>query len=258
MWRKEPRFGPVTLSVKSVVEKNPGIHFRGLCRAANLTSVGQLRHHLDRLGRAGVVIEVSDGRYKRFFLAGQQEARLRETMARLSRAVPSRIAAILLAGPKSRTELRHLLGCADSTLGYHLRRMLVAGDLERVWSQNRCIYSLATPDSARRAIQARLAAAKGEDAPMVVTLRDVQLADRLADVAPPIRSDLFGNAAAPEAARPIEERLVEAADPQESAADPPPTPHLPETASPQPEEDTLEARLARRRQSGEVDPVDVA
>jgi hypothetical protein len=140
----------VALSIQAVVKENPGIHFRGLARAAHVTSAGQLRHHLDRLERQGKVVEVEDGRYKRFFTAGDQDPRLRPLMARFSRDVPRRIAKLLLVHPLNRTELRRGLACADSTLGYHLERMVRLGDLARTRGPNSCHYSLTSEETVRK------------------------------------------------------------------------------------------------------------
>ncbi|MEA3137755.1 MAG: hypothetical protein QOC71_2036 [Thermoplasmata archaeon] len=148
--RKSHPVSRVGLSIRQAVKEQPGIHFRGLARAANVTSAGQLRHHLDRLEHQGVLVEVEDGRYKRFFVAGDQDPKLRAEMARFARAVPRRIAKLLLVSPMNRTELRHSLGCADSTLGYHLTRMVLLGDLARVRGPSSCLYSLTRAETVRK------------------------------------------------------------------------------------------------------------
>ncbi|MEA3166767.1 MAG: hypothetical protein QOJ26_1641 [Thermoplasmata archaeon] len=114
-----------------IVREQPGIHFRALGRQAGLTSSGQLRHHLDRLADLGAIAEVKDGRFSRFFSGGEEDPRLRARQARLSRPVPNLIARLLGDRPMSRTELRRRLGCADSTLGYHLNRLVQVGDIQR-------------------------------------------------------------------------------------------------------------------------------
>jgi DNA-binding transcriptional ArsR family regulator len=114
-----------------IIREQPGIHFRALGRQAGLTSSGQLRHHLDRLADLGAVAEVKDGRFSRFFGGGEEDPNLRARQARLSRPVPNLIARLLADRPMSRTELRRRLGCADSTLGYHLNRLVQVGDIQR-------------------------------------------------------------------------------------------------------------------------------
>lgn len=137
----------------TIVQEQPGVHFRGLARAARLTSAGQLRHHLDRLERDGLVVELSDGRYKRFFVTSNHDAEMRPGLARFSRLVPRRIGQLLLAGPMNRTALRRSLGCADSTLGYHLKRMLESGDLHRKRDGLGCHYGLSDHDFVRRLLR---------------------------------------------------------------------------------------------------------
>jgi hypothetical protein len=142
------------MSLLRVVGEKPGIHFRGLGREANVSSAGQLRHHLDRLQRQGILIEVEDGRYKRFFVAGDHDPNLRPVVARFARPVPRRIASLLLANAMNRTELRRSLGCADSTLGYHLTRMVSLRDLQKNRGPNCCHYSLTDPDLVRQILRA--------------------------------------------------------------------------------------------------------
>ena len=150
MRKQKPRISEVGQCIRRIVTEQPGIHFRGLGRAANLSSAGQLRHHLDRLERQGVLIEIEDGRYKRFFVAGEHDPKLRPEIARFARVVPRRIAKLLLINPMNRTELRRSLGCADSTLGYHLARMVMLGDLAKSRGANCCRYSLTSEELVRK------------------------------------------------------------------------------------------------------------
>lgn len=138
-----------------VVEEQPGIHFRELEREAHVSSNGQLRHHLDRLLHDGKLLEVKDGRYRRYFLAGQHDRHLRPGLTHFARRVPRRIARVLLKGPHNRTELRRTVGCADSTLGYHLRRMAELGYLQKERSRNACSYSLVDPEFVRSVLLVR-------------------------------------------------------------------------------------------------------
>lgn len=136
----------------TIVKQQPAIHFRGLKRAADVSSNGQLRHHIDQLAGEDALLEIEDGGYTRFFIPGQHPPELRNGLARFARRVPRTIAKLLLDGPKSRTELRAALGCADSTLGYHLNRMLEQGDLQRDRMNGRSLYSLPEPDFVRQVL----------------------------------------------------------------------------------------------------------
>lgn len=151
--KPEQNMSDVALTLHGIIKESPGIHFRSLGREAGLSSVGQLRHHLDALRRRGVIIELQDGRFKRFFAAGEHNPRLRDGLARFARRVPRRIAKLLLSQPMNRTEIRRRLNCADSTLGYHLNRMVELGDLERSRGRNCCVYSLTDPEFVRYILQ---------------------------------------------------------------------------------------------------------
>ena len=156
----DPDMGEVPRQLTEIVDERPGIHFRELKRAADLSSNGQLRHHIDRLKRDGVLVEIKDGGFKRFFIAGEHDPELRRGLARFARRVPRLIAQLLLRQPLNRTQLRQRLDCADSTLGYHLNRMIELGDLERDRRGNVCLYSLTDPDFVRRVLHDL-----GEDVP---------------------------------------------------------------------------------------------
>lgn len=137
--------GGVTEELYQIVKERPAIHFRGLKRAADLSSNGQLRHHLDQLENEDALVEVEDGGYTRYFIPGEYRPELRDGLARFARRVPRTIGKLLVNGPLSRTELREALGCADSTLGYHLNRMMDLGDIERDPHPDRTLYRLKDP-----------------------------------------------------------------------------------------------------------------
>lgn len=136
--------------IQTIVRNRPAIHFRGLKRAADVSSNGQLRHHINQLERDNMLMELEDGGYTRFFITGQHPPELRRGLTRFARRVPRVIARLLLGSSMIRTDLRQALGCADSTLGYHLNRMLEQGDIQRDRDDGRALYSLTAPDLVRR------------------------------------------------------------------------------------------------------------
>lgn len=122
---------PLHERIEHAVRGNPGVHFRALGRVVGVESSGQLRHHLDRLLRDKRILETQEGRFKRYFSA-QYNADLIPHILVLCRPVPNAIVSALQAeGPMARTDLRRRLGVADSTLGYHLKRLLAHGDVQR-------------------------------------------------------------------------------------------------------------------------------
>jgi predicted transcriptional regulator len=149
----------VATRVSALVRSHPGIHFRDLGRRAAVRSNGQLRHHLDQLQRAGRIVEVADGRFRRYFPAGAADWHLLPTLARTSRPLAQRLLLAILERPRDRTGLRRDLGCAESTLGYHLARLVRSGDLVRTVEHGRILYALAEPADGLRAALARQAGA---------------------------------------------------------------------------------------------------
>jgi hypothetical protein len=176
---RRPRSLPtrgVGATLLHLIRDQPGIHFRALGREAGLTSSGQLRHHLDRLADLGAIAEVKDGRFSRFFAGGgEEDPRDRLRQARFSRPVPNLIARLLSERPMSRTELRRRLGCADSTLGYHLNRLLQVGDIQRRIGPNGHEYALTDsglvpPELPWRRSAGQPAAAAGQATPVPATV----------------------------------------------------------------------------------------
>ncbi|HET6398191.1 MAG TPA: hypothetical protein VFH47_01395 [Candidatus Thermoplasmatota archaeon] len=228
----------VGLALCRIIKDRPGIHFRGLARAAHVTSAGQLRHHIDRLKRQGRIVEVQDGRYKRFFMAGHHDPNLRPGLARFSRPVPRQIGRLLLNRPMNRTELRRSLGCADSTLGYHLKRMVQMGDLEKARGRNCCRYTLRDQELVRRVLmmqdEAANAAAQAPPDPVILQRQRTARSPRRwspTGVAATQREDGVARAAAASEGAPLAAvpQVPSAAQPEAAAQ---PAPH----AGPQPQQ----------------------
>ncbi len=153
MSRTDGRTSPVGNQLLEIVRTQPGIHFRALERAADLHSAGQLRHHVDRMLHKGTLIEVPDGGYTRYFVANEHDRRLRPRLARFARPIPRRIGILLMEQTLNRTELRHRLRCADSTLGYYLKRMEKEGDIIKCKGKTCCQYKLADKEGLREVLK---------------------------------------------------------------------------------------------------------
>jgi predicted transcriptional regulator len=57
---------PTRHDIYNYITDNPGMHFRGICTALDL-SVGVVQYHLDVLEHAGLIHSVMDGQNKRYF-----------------------------------------------------------------------------------------------------------------------------------------------------------------------------------------------
>lgn len=124
-------------AIRHALQAYPGMHFRGLGRRIGVTSSGQLRHHLDVLAKENVVVEVREGKFVRYYLAGQEPKDL-QVHAMLSRPVPNHIVRALQTGPMKRSTLRTIIGKSDTTMAYHLDRLLRADVVRRAMGE----YSL--------------------------------------------------------------------------------------------------------------------
>ena len=54
-------------AIYEVIKKNPGVHFREVCRSLD-RKMGVVQYHARLLEEAGLIQSFGDGRYKRFFI----------------------------------------------------------------------------------------------------------------------------------------------------------------------------------------------
>ena len=108
----------------------PGQHMRELQRQLAM-SAGTLEYHLRVLVREGVLAERRQGRYVRYFVAGQVGRAEKDVLSVLRQDVPRRICALLLMHPDQNHGglLKHFQ-MAPSTLTFHMKKLLEAGLVE--------------------------------------------------------------------------------------------------------------------------------
>ena len=59
-------------TIYELIEKNPGLHFRKICRILD-KKMGVVQYHIGVLEKIGLVRAIRDGRYKCFFASNQEE-----------------------------------------------------------------------------------------------------------------------------------------------------------------------------------------
>ncbi len=112
----------------------PGDHFRSVARNLGL-SVGEARHHLDRLIRDGYVVERKDPARSRYYLRSRhadpernelfsRQWAFRDLRIRVLTKVRSR-------GPSSGREVAAELGISRQLASYHLARLEEMGFVHR-------------------------------------------------------------------------------------------------------------------------------
>ena len=151
------------------VRKSPGFHLREIARALGL-SITLADYHLRFLEKHELVSATMDGEYKRYYprsLPGTEDARpaltdaQKQVLAFLRQPVPLRILAFLMERESAtHKEILESVPVAPSTLSHHLKKMHLAGVLQRVEGADRgyrvgdphtvarlmATYELASPD----------------------------------------------------------------------------------------------------------------
>jgi DNA-binding transcriptional ArsR family regulator len=113
------------------VRADPGLSLSDLAQRMGL-SWGNTVHHLGVLRRSGLVVSLRHGRYRRWFVAGQEPGE-RAQVAALRNATSARVAKAVLESPGlSQKQLADRLGMTPQAVHWHLVRLAGAGLVRRV------------------------------------------------------------------------------------------------------------------------------
>lgn len=127
--------GPTRERILAVVQRFPGIHFRGIVKELE-TSTALVRYHLQGLEEAGEVRHAEVGGFVRYFPVeayGELDPADRRHLAVLRQERPLEIVlALLELGPMQHRDLHEVLGGSKGTLTYHLQKLEGAGLVRRV------------------------------------------------------------------------------------------------------------------------------
>lgn len=82
--------------IYSLVQENPGIHFRGICDSLGL-SVGMVQYHAGILVSAGLLSVYSDGNQQRYFVAGKYSTKKMKIISSLRHKTRGAILRIISA-----------------------------------------------------------------------------------------------------------------------------------------------------------------
>lgn len=130
------------------VSKHPGAYHREMERELGLQT-GVLSYHLDYMERRQILRAEHDGYRKRYFPADRFHLRDRKTISILKQPAPRKILiSILINGPSTFSQLLREMGCAKSTLSYHLGRMVRREILNVEKKDKESWYSIKDPDAA--------------------------------------------------------------------------------------------------------------
>ncbi len=139
--------------ILEAIYRKPGIHFRELERATGLAT-GQLEYHLDRMIRAGLIVEQRDGRYTRYYPPMEERDGVLKVLQYLHREKVRMILTYLVENrTASAEELREIAELSPSALTWHMNRLIEAGIVEKVSAGKRAEYRLKKPEIVARALQ---------------------------------------------------------------------------------------------------------
>lgn len=134
--------------IYALVDSNPGIHFRDLLDRLDYAQ-GTLQYHLERLAREDIVEVSDDGKYTRYYPAGEFDADERAVMNALRRTYSRRIIAHLVAdGPLTTSELSDRIDKSRSTVSWHLSKLTEAGLVTKEREGRSVYYALTDPERA--------------------------------------------------------------------------------------------------------------
>jgi predicted transcriptional regulator len=122
-------------AIYNLVHTHPGLHLREIQRQLGM-HVNLVEYHIHQLIASELVVSVQQGGYNRFFPAqapgsGQQVDRLtsqeKRVLGMMRQPMPLRIMVYLLAtGSSQHKDVCEHLGCAPSTLTYHMKKLVKA------------------------------------------------------------------------------------------------------------------------------------
>jgi predicted transcriptional regulator len=110
-----------------LIRDEPGIHAHEVAARLGL-GWGTAVYHLKLLERNSLVVSRHEGRYKRFFVTGDQRIQHREAVALLRNATSRSIATAVAAQPgQIQKQLCQALGVSPSLASWHLQRLEASG-----------------------------------------------------------------------------------------------------------------------------------
>lgn len=136
---------PTRNMIFSIIEANPGIHFRGICSILGI-SVGVAQYHLGILTKAGLIRSFRDGRFKRFFNSQEFSSWELQIISLLRKKTTGIILTSLLRKKSvSHKRLTQETGISSQALSWHIRRLKFLGILNTISDGIRNEYFL-TPE----------------------------------------------------------------------------------------------------------------
>lgn len=154
--RKELLDQPTRSSIFELIKRNPGLHFRAICRVLS-KKMGVVQYHISVLENAGLIRSIRDGRYKCFFATAQnninpeQRNPEKETLSdyiktNLRKTTPSKLIIHLIREDEaSHQKLSQVASVSPQAITFHTKRLAAFGILESSKEGRQKFYRLSLP-----------------------------------------------------------------------------------------------------------------
>ena len=147
---------PTRSSIYELIKKNPGLHFRAICRVLN-KKMGVVQYHISVLENATLIRAVRDGRYKCFFATNQKNVNPedrnpeRERLSdfiktNLRKTTPSKLIIHLVREDEaSHQKLSQVADVSPQAITFHTKRLAQFGIIESSKEGRQKFYRLSNP-----------------------------------------------------------------------------------------------------------------
>ncbi len=127
--------------IYSTIVKNPGLHFREIQRRVGYAT-GAMQYHIDYLRKKNFIREEKEGKFSRFYAVG--ENMVDTTIMNLLRQEQVRKILLLLLNKRRATikTISKEFGMSNSTLTFHLKKLVDSGIVEERNTQGKTFYSI--------------------------------------------------------------------------------------------------------------------
>lgn len=154
--KKELLDQPTRSSIFELIKKNPGLHFRAICRVLH-KKMGVVQYHISVLESAGLIRSVRDGRYKCFFSTAhmnmnpEDRDEEREELSdyiktNLRKTTPSKLIIHLIHEDEaSHQKLSQVASVSPQAITFHTKRLAQFGIIESSKEGRQKFYRLSNP-----------------------------------------------------------------------------------------------------------------
>lgn len=118
--------------IYNFITQQPGLHLDEISKKMNIPQ-DSINYHLGYLKKLGVLIEIPDDEYVRYYIAKKISEREREMLHLLRQDVPLKIIMFLLMNPEaSWMNISRHLKRHPKTISFHLKKLIAADAIETI------------------------------------------------------------------------------------------------------------------------------